>query len=163
MRSLLTVLVFLVLNAQLSIANGQQQVSLSRLDAFRPSKPDPTCVCDPLCDHIPSDCRSVVARQDCDCCQVCAVTDAGDSCDPVTKPCDVTKKLECDPVEKVCKGRHRCDDDRLYSVNFTLANDDNGNYFFALLHTLMQERQLIIPLNQKSENRCKAVQLTVNV
>ena len=70
------------------------------------ARPDPTCVCDPLCeDPVASDesCASV-ARSDCPCCVVCAVQTENDPCHPVTQPCDVAKKLHCDQEENVCKG-----------------------------------------------------------
>ena len=75
---------------------------------FHPSRPDPTCVCDPLCEPMPglrllSNCTRVT-RTDCPCCQVCASLE-GEKCDDVTHPCDVSRKLVCDPGEKVCKGK----------------------------------------------------------
>ena len=75
--------------------------------SFRPSRPDPTCVCDPLCEFLPEDrvhdCN-LMPRGDCPCCSVCGGLE-GDVCDEKVLPCDVTRRLECDPKENICKGK----------------------------------------------------------
>ncbi len=88
-----------------------QQVSTARLP-FAPSRPDPTCVCDPLCEFIPAATRRtcpLVPRPDCPCCQVCAEVEEGQPCDPRARPCDLASRLECHPEEKVCKGTDTVD------------------------------------------------------
>ena len=80
----------------------------SQQEQFRPSKPDPTCVCDPLCQIYPESRLATctrVPRSDCPCCEVCAALE-GEPCDPAAAPCDVTRRLQCDPEQKVCKGKH---------------------------------------------------------
>jgi hypothetical protein len=67
--------------------------------------PDRTCVCDPLCAPVADGCAKTVARADCDCCQVCAVGNAGEKCHDVTAPCDEALGLECDDDLKICKGK----------------------------------------------------------
>lgn len=70
-------------------------------------KPDPTCVCDPLCQIYPDElnpnsCGLQIPRSDCPCCRVCA-GEAGEPCHPVNQPCDASQGLECHPDSKTCQ------------------------------------------------------------
>lgn len=75
-------------------------------------KPDPTCVCDPLCQIYPDElnpnsCGLQIPRSDCPCCRVCA-GEAGEPCHPVNQPCDASQGLECHPDSKTCQGKPDC-------------------------------------------------------
>ena len=103
-RHSVVLFVLLVFLGQLPCQISGQQTSSNIGTSFRP---DPTCVCDPLCQIYPSaraaSCTRV-PRADCPCCFVCA-SEVGEACEDVIQPCNVAKKLDCDPVEKVCKGK----------------------------------------------------------
>ncbi|TRY72739.1 hypothetical protein TCAL_17140 [Tigriopus californicus] len=82
-------------------------------------KPDPTCVCDPLCQIYPNElqpnsCELQVPRSDCPCCRVCA-GEAGEPCHPISQPCDASQGLECQPDSKTCQGPRATLEERMRS------------------------------------------------